>query len=175
MLTCTCYVPPLLYNPSEGNITGYVSNFYLHNQNKMVWLTPTMGLTPLYWQKKCCIALCVLYNKLYKLKTCCIWHPKTGFVSFRGIHKVIYYRLFELYNLTCYVIRNTLYNMLYSIFTKDLIFPYITCNITSKWLYNLVRNICCRGPDYVWYLPCYIGTKTKVHRVQVLLYRFHVI
>ena len=33
--------------------------------------------------------------------------------------------------------------------TKDWIFFYITCYITSKWLYNPVRNICCQGPDYV--------------------------
>ena len=28
-------------------------------------------------------------------------------------------------------------------------FPNVTCYITSKWLYNLVRNIYCWGPDYV--------------------------
>ena len=33
--------------------------------------------------------------------------------------------------------------------TKDWILPYNPCYITSKWLYNLVRNICCQGLDYV--------------------------
>ena len=31
--------------------------------------------------------------------------------------------------------------------TKD--WPYITCYMTSKWLYNLVCNVCYQGHDYV--------------------------
>ena len=33
--------------------------------------------------------------------------------------------------------------------TKNWVFSYITQYITSKWLYNLVCNICCWWPNYV--------------------------
>ena len=65
--------------------------------------------------------------------------------------------LFFFWYITCYVTRNVLHNMFYSICYKEQFFFLITSYITSKWLYNLVCNICCWGPDYVLWVYRYIA------------------
>ena len=62
--------------------------------------------------------------------------------------------------------------MLYSICYKGLDFPHITCYIKSKWLYNLVCNICCQleGPDYNRYIRfrnCYTDSEFMLYRVPI--------
>ena len=155
VLTCACYVPALLYKPAKGcNITGYVSNFHLHNQKNMVWQYYDWSQERVWpcfiGNKKCYIALCMLYDKLSNLKNCYVWHPNNRFVFQRCIYDVLY--RFFCY-ITCYVTRicqEMCYVTCYRAYvTKDRFFPYITSYITSKWLYNLVCNICCWGPDYV--------------------------
>ena len=101
VLTCACYVPPLLYKPSKGcNITGYFSKFYQHNQKKWDdW--SQQRVWPCYIGKKICyIAPFMLYNTLCNLIICYIWHPKNGFVFLRGIYNVLC-RFFLLYNMLC--------------------------------------------------------------------------
>ena len=74
----------------------------------------------------------IYHNMLYMTSQQWVCFP-------RGIHNVLY-RFFFCY-ISSSVTRNVLHNMLYSICYEGPVFPYITCYITSKWLYNLKHNI----------------------------------
>ena len=66
MLTCACDIPPLVCDPSKGcSITGYVSNFCLHNQKKNGMIDPNNRSDPVIKGKRNAIQHFVCHRTSY--------------------------------------------------------------------------------------------------------------